>query len=160
MDTTLPTQQEEQLLIDAHRQYGNRWSDIARVIPGRPENHIKNYVCGEYACPPLHHHQHTPSPPNTQWNATLRRKDPLRPDGVASLVKQYMVAEGLDQPPASTPFARLVFEDSESSDTEGTRPRRSKRIRADATDDFPSQAADAAERKTRSVCVHDEYMHA
>lgn len=36
--------QEEQMLIDAHRQHGNRWSDIAKVIPGRPENHIKNYV--------------------------------------------------------------------------------------------------------------------
>ena len=51
--------EEEEILIRAHREVGNRWSDIARHLQGRTENAVKNH-----------------------WNATKRRKDgnstPLR----------------------------------------------------------------------------------
>jgi len=43
---------EEMLLASAHKQLGNRWSDISKSIPGRSENSVKNH-----------------------WNAVLRRKD-------------------------------------------------------------------------------------
>ncbi|EFJ45034.1 transcription factor Myb2, partial [Volvox carteri f. nagariensis] len=43
--------EEEILLADAHRRLGNKWSDIARCIPGRSENAVKNH-----------------------WNATLRKR--------------------------------------------------------------------------------------
>lgn len=29
------TEEEEQLLVEAHQQLGNKWSDIAKMIPGK-----------------------------------------------------------------------------------------------------------------------------
>ncbi|XP_020105492.1 myb-related protein 305 isoform X2 [Ananas comosus] len=37
------TQEEEQLIIELHSRWGNRWSKIARQLPGRTDNEIKNY---------------------------------------------------------------------------------------------------------------------
>ncbi|KAJ4751251.1 MYB family protein [Rhynchospora pubera] len=37
------TEEEEKLLVEAHKKYGNRWAEIARHIPGRSENSIKNH---------------------------------------------------------------------------------------------------------------------
>lgn len=42
---------EEQLFVDAHRELGNQWAEIARRLHGRSENAVKNH-----------------------FNATLRRK--------------------------------------------------------------------------------------
>ncbi|KAM3312476.1 hypothetical protein ACQJBY_032406 [Aegilops geniculata] len=35
--------QEEHLIIELHARWGNRWSRIARRLPGRTDNEIKNY---------------------------------------------------------------------------------------------------------------------
>ncbi|KAG8090390.1 hypothetical protein GUJ93_ZPchr0011g27235 [Zizania palustris] len=35
--------QEECLIIHLHARWGNRWSRIARRLPGRTDNEIKNY---------------------------------------------------------------------------------------------------------------------
>ncbi|MCO5610829.1 hypothetical protein L7F22_065071 [Adiantum nelumboides] len=49
------TLQEEELFISLHRRLGSKWAAIAKQIPGRTENSIKNV-----------------------WNATKRRKDTRR----------------------------------------------------------------------------------
>ncbi|MCD7473096.1 hypothetical protein HAX54_014686 [Datura stramonium] len=37
------TPQEECLILELHSKWGNRWSRIAREVPGRTDNEIKNY---------------------------------------------------------------------------------------------------------------------
>ena len=44
------TAEEERILVEGHRMLGTRWAALAKLLPGRPENAIKNHWHATLRC--------------------------------------------------------------------------------------------------------------
>lgn len=99
------TKEEDKLIVQLHATYGNRWSEIAKHLPGRTDNAIKNY-----------------------WNSSILRRQQHTGRERSGSVPEYSASGIAKYKPEPTSYGYTSFSRQEDVDMKRIRMNRSNSV--------------------------------
>ncbi|KAK7351474.1 hypothetical protein VNO77_10964 [Canavalia gladiata] len=127
------TQEEELALIRAHQIYGNRWAELAKILPGRTDNAIKNH-----------------------WNSSVKKKlDSYLASGLLTQLQNVPLVGNPNQPIASAASRLLCSDDTGPRGTEGEEVSQCSQESANAGN-FSAREMSSVVLQTREECRPNE----